>query len=103
MSVSIFGWVIHQIVVYKVKQKVYNNIDRKGGDNLRKISLAAARVNAGLTQEQLKKTIGVSKNILIDWEKGRKHPTMEQLEKYCKACGCSVSDVDCKVLILKKV
>ena len=69
---------------------------------MRKISLAAARVNAGLTQGDMVKAVGVCRNIIVDWEKGRKHPTMEQLEKYCKACGCSVSDVDCKVLILKR-
>ena len=72
----------------------------QGGEYMRKISLAAARVNAGLTQDELRRKVGVSKNILIDWEKGRKVPTMEQLERYCKECGCSVSDVDCKVLVL---
>lgn len=67
---------------------------------MKKISLAAARVNAGLTQNELKAIVGVSKNILIDWEKGRKYPTMEQLERYCNACNCSVKDVDCKVLVV---
>ena len=68
---------------------------------MKKITLAAARVNAGLTQAELCKKVGVCKNILIDWEKGRKHPTMEQLERYCGACNCAVSDVDCKVLVLQ--
>lgn len=70
---------------------------------MRKISLAAARVNAGLTQDELRKKVGVSKNILLDWEKGRKYPTMEQLERYCEACGCTTSDVECKVRIVTAV
>ena len=70
---------------------------------MKKITLAAARVNAGLTQDELRKAIGVSKNVLIDWEKGRKYPTMEQLERFCNACGCSPKDLDCKVLVLSRV
>ena len=35
-----------------------------------KISLSAARVNAGLTLEQACKRLKVSKNTLIKWEKG---------------------------------
>ena len=34
------------------------------------ISLAAARVNAGMTQEQVAKEMNVSKNTVINWEKG---------------------------------
>lgn len=67
---------------------------------MRKISLAAARVDAGLKQTELAKAVGVSVNLIIDWEKGRKVPTKEQLEMYCEACGCRTSDVNCKVLIL---
>lgn len=33
------------------------------------ITLKAARVNAGLTQEELAKTLGISVNTLIQWEK----------------------------------
>ena len=70
---------------------------------MRKISLAAARVDADLTQMDVARSVGVSKNTIIDWEKGRKYPTLEQLEKYCKTCGCSTSDVRCTVLTLAKV
>lgn len=34
------------------------------------ISLAAARVNAGLTQEEVAKNMKISKNTLVNWEKG---------------------------------
>ncbi len=36
------------------------------------ITLAAARVNAGLTQEQAAKKMGVTKNTIINWEKGKR-------------------------------
>lgn len=33
------------------------------------ISLAAARVNAGLTQDDVSKNMKISKNTLVNWEK----------------------------------
>lgn len=70
---------------------------------MRKISMAAARVDAGMTQSEMAKAVGVSKNSIVDWEKGRKHPNLEQFERYCKACGWKTSEVDCKVLVLTRV
>lgn len=42
------------------------------------ISLAAARVNAGLTQEEVARKMKVSKNTLVNWEKGVSEPTITQ-------------------------
>ena len=42
------------------------------------ISLAAARVNAGLTQEEVAKSMNISKNTLVNWEKGKAEPTINQ-------------------------
>ena len=42
------------------------------------ISLAAARVNAGLTQEEVAKAMNISKNTLVNWEKGKAEPTINQ-------------------------
>ena len=42
------------------------------------ISLAAARVNAGLTQEDVAKKMKISKNTLVNWEKGISEPTITQ-------------------------
>lgn len=44
-----------------------------------KISLAAARVNAGLTQESVAKTLKVSKNTVVNWEKGKYQPSFPVL------------------------
>ena len=42
------------------------------------ISLAAARVNAGLTQADVAKALKVGKQTIVSWEKGRSEPKMSQ-------------------------
>lgn len=42
------------------------------------ISLAAARVNAGMTQEDVAKEMHVSKNTIVNWEKGTSEPSINQ-------------------------
>lgn len=42
------------------------------------ISLAAARVNANLTQERVAKEMKVSKNTVVNWEKGLHEPSISQ-------------------------
>ena len=42
------------------------------------ISLAAARVNAGLTQKEVAQKLKISKNTLISWEKGNTEPKASQ-------------------------
>lgn len=67
---------------------------------MRKMSLAAVRVNAGLTQRELAAKAGFGLNSVVSWEKGRKPITEADLQKYCEVCGCRTTDVSCKVLIL---
>ena len=43
-----------------------------------RISLAAARVNAGMTQEEAAKAIKVTKQTLVNWEKGTAEPKISQ-------------------------
>lgn len=43
-----------------------------------KISLAAARVNAGLTQNDVAKILKVGKQTVVSWEKGKSEPKMSQ-------------------------
>jgi len=51
---------------------------------LLKITMKAARVNAGLTLDQAAKKIGVTKMTLINWEKGRTAPKPADFEYLCK-------------------
>lgn len=44
------------------------------------ISLAAARVNARMTQEEVAEKIGVTKQTIINWEKGRVIPKIPEVE-----------------------
>ena len=42
------------------------------------ISLAAARVNAGLTQDDVAKALKLSKQTIVNWEKGKSEPSINQ-------------------------
>lgn len=45
------------------------------------ISLAAARVNAEMTQTEAAKAMSVSKNTLVNWEKGKSKPSITQAKE----------------------
>ena len=55
-----------------------------------KISLAAARVNAKLTQQQAAEKIGVNKCTIINWERGKTRITFKNLTELCKLYGVPV-------------
>lgn len=46
-----------------------------------KISLAAARVNAGMTQKEAAQKLGVSNKTLISWEHGESFPSVMQADE----------------------
>lgn len=52
-----------------------------------KISMAAARKNAELTQKQLADACGVSESTIINWETGKSHPHIKRLPLLEKAYG----------------
>ena len=54
-------------------------------------SLAAARVNANLTQKELAHRCGVSESTVIAWETGRRYPNVKMLGKIEEAVGLSLS------------
>ena len=45
------------------------------------ISLAAARVNAGLTQEDVAREMRTSKQTIVNWEKGKTSPDVPQARR----------------------
>ena len=49
-----------------------------------RISLAAARVNAEMTQEDVAREMHVSKNTVVNWEKGKLEPTISQSRELSK-------------------
>lgn len=58
-----------------------------------KISLEAARKNAGLTQKQAADKIGISPNTLRNYETGTTSPPLKRIEKICKVYKCRMSNI----------
>ena len=52
-----------------------------------KISLEAARVNAGLDQKSAAKAIGVSNRTLCNWENYITFPNATQIARICEVYG----------------
>ena len=58
-----------------------------------KISLAAARVNACLTQEDVAKRLKVSKKTIVNWEKGKVIPSFVVLEALSNLYGMPIDNI----------
>lgn len=52
-----------------------------------KITLEAARVNAGLTQKEVAEHIGVSNKTVCSWEKGLTFPSADKIDALCDLLG----------------
>lgn len=57
------------------------------------ISLAAARVNANLTQKQLGDAIGVSEKTINNWESGENLPNVRWINPLETALGMSINHI----------
>lgn len=57
------------------------------------ISLAAARVNAELTQQQVAAKMGITKGTIINWEKGRVNPKIPELEMLSRIYDIPVDNI----------
>lgn len=58
-----------------------------------KISLAAARVNAQMTQTAVAEKMHVSKQTIINWEKGKIVPGTAQLQYLCTLYDFPVDNI----------
>ena len=58
-----------------------------------KITLKAARVNAGLTQSEVVRELGITKGTLINYEKYRTIPDIETAKAMASLYGQSVNDL----------
>jgi transcriptional regulator with XRE-family HTH domain len=54
-----------------------------------KISLKAARINAGYSQAGFANAIGVSVSTVKNWENCKTFPNQPMIEKICEVCGRS--------------
>lgn len=58
-----------------------------------KLTLAAVRVNANLTQEKLADELGVTRKMVADWESGKAEMRPAYLMAICYLTGFSVDDI----------
>lgn len=49
-----------------------------------KITLEAARVNAGYTQKEVAKLMHISNKTLQNWESGKSYPNAEKIAEICE-------------------
>lgn len=61
--------------------------------NSMKITLGAARKNAGLTQPEAAKLLGVGISVLRGWEQGRRFPKPPQIDKICSLYGMTYEEI----------
>lgn len=59
----------------------------------RPMSWAAARVDAGLTQEDVASALRITKNTLIAWEKGTSEPKVSQAIALCELYNRPMDDI----------
>lgn len=62
-------------------------------ENKLQISLAAARVNAGMTQQDVAEKMHISKQTIVNWEKGKIRPKPAQFEMMSRLYGMPVDNI----------
>ena len=60
---------------------------------IEKVTLPVARKIAGLTQKQLAFELKVSESTVVNWEKGRSEPTVNQAQKISEVTGIPLDSI----------
>lgn len=58
-----------------------------------KITMAAARVNAGMTQNQVAEALHVSNKTIVKWENGYVIPRFIQLKAFCDVVNVPIERI----------
>ena len=68
---------------------------KNGGDIVTKleISISAARENAQLTQLEVAKKLGVTKQTIVNWEKYRQTPSVKQAKELILIFGIPLDNI----------
>jgi len=56
-------------------------------------TLKAARVNKGLTQNDVSEALGVNKKTVSSWENGKTMPNAKMIEPLCNLLGVKYDDI----------
>lgn len=59
-----------------------------------KFTLAAARVNAGLSQKEAAEALGISNKTLCSWEKYQTFPGVDMIPKICDLYGIPYDQIN---------
>lgn len=59
----------------------------------RKIKIAAVRVNAGLSQEELAEKMNVSRSSIVNWENGKTSISSASLFQLAEICNWPVDQI----------
>lgn len=62
-------------------------------DKMKQVTLAGARVSAGMTQQELADQMGVSKQTVLDWELGRREMKTAYFYMFCGLTGFSKDQI----------
>lgn len=57
------------------------------------ITMRAARINAGLTQEEAAKQLNISEVTLRNWEAGRSAPRASKCSDICRVYKCPIENL----------
>ena len=61
--------------------------------NILQIKLSAARVNAGLTQNDVAKYMKVGKQTIVNWEKGNTEPKISQIRELSNLYNIPIDNI----------
>ena len=95
---------IRKLYVDKPKFMVYPNLvnTRKEGADMTRITLRAARVNAGLTLKEVAKKLGVTERTVGNWEKGSTSIPAKELIALCTIYAISIA-ITCTISLTTTV
>ena len=72
---------------------IVTELERKRDMEKLKIRLKSARVNAELTQTEVAKSMKVSLQTIVNWEKGRTEPTLRQGRALSRLYGIPLDNI----------
>lgn len=59
-----------------------------------KMTMKAARVNVGMTQEDVAKALNISNKTVHSWENGKSFPPANRLGEICALYKCTYDDLN---------
>ena len=78
---------------YDNKKRFKRKFEFREGDKGMKVTIEAARVNAGLTQSEAARLAKINKKTLSSYERGKRLPKVDVLNSLCQIYGCTMDDI----------